>query len=91
LEAQIFYKCGRLRIVIPTANLVDYDWRDIENVRISVSSSRLFDALPDCMGARYTSEAENYPSRYPSCGLCGELRACFEVAERWFRFGKPGE
>ncbi|GJJ05818.1 hypothetical protein Clacol_000005 [Clathrus columnatus] len=27
----LFYKSGRLRIVIPTANFVDYDWRDIEN------------------------------------------------------------
>ncbi|KAH7882123.1 tyrosyl-DNA phosphodiesterase-domain-containing protein [Phlebopus sp. FC_14] len=27
----IFYKTGRLRIVISTANLIDYDWRDIEN------------------------------------------------------------
>lgn len=30
----LFYKSGRLRIVIATANLVDYDWRDIENVLI---------------------------------------------------------
>ena len=28
----LFYKSGRLRLVISTANLVDYDWRDIENV-----------------------------------------------------------
>ncbi|KAF9228232.1 phospholipase D/nuclease [Gyrodon lividus] len=28
----IFYKTGRLRVVVSTANLVDYDWRDIENV-----------------------------------------------------------
>jgi tyrosyl-DNA phosphodiesterase-1 len=27
----IFYKTGRLRVVISTANLIDYDWRDIEN------------------------------------------------------------
>ncbi|KZT61887.1 phospholipase D/nuclease [Calocera cornea HHB12733] len=27
----LFYKSGRLRVVLPTANLVDYDWRDIEN------------------------------------------------------------
>ncbi|KAG8849219.1 hypothetical protein FRB91_010158 [Serendipita sp. 411] len=27
----LFYKSGRLRIAIPTANLIDYDWRDIEN------------------------------------------------------------
>ena len=28
---QLFYRTGRLRVVISTANLVDYDWRDIEN------------------------------------------------------------
>ncbi|KAH7906456.1 tyrosyl-DNA phosphodiesterase-domain-containing protein, partial [Hygrophoropsis aurantiaca] len=27
----LFYKSGRLRVVISTANLVDYDYRDIEN------------------------------------------------------------
>ncbi|KAE9399899.1 phospholipase D/nuclease [Gymnopus androsaceus JB14] len=27
----IFYKTGRLRVVISTANLVAYDWKDIEN------------------------------------------------------------
>ncbi|PAV15621.1 phospholipase D nuclease [Pyrrhoderma noxium] len=27
----LFYKDGRLRVVIPTANFMDYDWRDIEN------------------------------------------------------------
>ncbi|KAI0772326.1 phospholipase D/nuclease [Trametes elegans] len=27
----LFYKDGRLRIMVSTANLVDYDWRDIEN------------------------------------------------------------
>ncbi|KAF8513970.1 tyrosyl-DNA phosphodiesterase-domain-containing protein [Gautieria morchelliformis] len=27
----LFYKSGRMRVVISTANLVDYDWRDIEN------------------------------------------------------------
>ncbi|EGN94780.1 hypothetical protein SERLA73DRAFT_171190 [Serpula lacrymans var. lacrymans S7.3] len=27
----LFYKTGRLRVVISTANLIDYDYRDIEN------------------------------------------------------------
>ncbi|KAI0325269.1 phospholipase D/nuclease [Cubamyces sp. BRFM 1775] len=27
----LFYKTGRLRIIVSTANLVEYDWRDIEN------------------------------------------------------------
>lgn len=29
---KIFYNTGRLRVVISTANLIDHDWRDIENV-----------------------------------------------------------
>ena len=33
MDMQLFYKSGRLRIAIPTANFIDYDWRDIENVR----------------------------------------------------------
>ena len=33
MVVQLFYKSGRLRIAIPTANFIDYDWRDIENVR----------------------------------------------------------
>lgn len=32
-ELQLFYKTGRLRVVISTANLISYDWRDMENVR----------------------------------------------------------
>ena len=35
---QLFYKTGRLRVYIPTANLVQYDYRDIENVRNSLSA-----------------------------------------------------
>ncbi|KAI0673243.1 phospholipase D/nuclease [Trametes maxima] len=27
----LFYKTGRLRVVVSTANLIEYDWRDIEN------------------------------------------------------------
>ncbi|EJD52434.1 phospholipase D/nuclease [Auricularia subglabra TFB-10046 SS5] len=27
----LFYKSGRLRVAIPTANFIQYDWRDIEN------------------------------------------------------------
>ncbi|EPS99962.1 hypothetical protein FOMPIDRAFT_1060549 [Fomitopsis schrenkii] len=27
----LFYKTGRLRIVVTTANMIEYDWRDIEN------------------------------------------------------------
>ncbi|EPQ56055.1 phospholipase D/nuclease [Gloeophyllum trabeum ATCC 11539] len=27
----LFYKTGRLRVVVTTANFVDFDWRDIEN------------------------------------------------------------
>ncbi|KAI6046592.1 hypothetical protein EDC04DRAFT_2628561, partial [Pisolithus marmoratus] len=28
---KIFYETGRLRVVMSTANLIDYDWRDVEN------------------------------------------------------------
>ncbi|CDO75716.1 hypothetical protein BN946_scf184493.g14 [Trametes cinnabarina] len=31
MHMKLFYKTGRLRVVVSTANLVDYDWRDIEN------------------------------------------------------------
>ena len=33
-DTKIFYKTGRLRVVISTANIIDIDWRDIENVSI---------------------------------------------------------
>lgn len=32
LKIQIFYKTGRVRVIISTANMVDYDWDWIENV-----------------------------------------------------------
>ena len=35
---QLFYKTGRLRVVISTANLIDYDWRDMENVKSRLRS-----------------------------------------------------
>ncbi|KAI6041781.1 hypothetical protein EDC04DRAFT_2665567, partial [Pisolithus marmoratus] len=28
---KIFYETGRLRVVMSTANLINYDWRDVEN------------------------------------------------------------
>ncbi|KAL5478752.1 hypothetical protein ACEPAI_2029 [Sanghuangporus weigelae] len=31
MHTKLFYKDERLRIVVPTANFVEYDWRDIEN------------------------------------------------------------
>ncbi|OBZ74283.1 putative tyrosyl-DNA phosphodiesterase [Grifola frondosa] len=31
MHMKLFYKTGRVRIVVSTANLVEYDWRDIEN------------------------------------------------------------
>ncbi|KAF9529923.1 tyrosyl-DNA phosphodiesterase-domain-containing protein [Crepidotus variabilis] len=36
----LFYKNGRLRVVISTANLIAYDWRDMENVRVPIRFSR---------------------------------------------------
>lgn len=32
LHRKLFYKTGRLRVVVSTANLIAFDWRDIENV-----------------------------------------------------------
>ncbi|KAG9308121.1 phospholipase D nuclease [Chiua virens] len=29
--ALIFYRSGRLRVAVSTVNLIDYDWRDVEN------------------------------------------------------------
>ncbi|KAL5498179.1 hypothetical protein ACEPAH_2309 [Sanghuangporus vaninii] len=31
MHTKLFYKDERLRVVVPTANFVEYDWRDIEN------------------------------------------------------------
>ncbi|KAH9929332.1 tyrosyl-DNA phosphodiesterase-domain-containing protein [Fomitopsis serialis] len=31
MHMKLFYKTGRLRVVISTANMIEYDWRDIEN------------------------------------------------------------
>ncbi|KAI0712722.1 tyrosyl-DNA phosphodiesterase-domain-containing protein [Cerioporus squamosus] len=31
MHMKLFYRTGRLRVVISTANLIEYDWRDIEN------------------------------------------------------------
>ena len=38
---QLFYKTGRLRVVVSTANLIEYDWRDIENVGTAVQNGDL--------------------------------------------------
>ncbi len=40
--SQLFYKSGRLRVVVSTANLIEIDWRDIENVSDASYSVRLF-------------------------------------------------
>ena len=45
---QLFYP-DRLRIVIPTANFVDYDWAHIENVRIYVTFLALSIDLTMCL------------------------------------------
>lgn len=48
----LFYKSGRVRVAIPTANFLDYDWRDIENVG-SISFILLFPTIicPGRMGS----------------------------------------
>lgn len=37
----LFYE-KRLRVVLPTANFVDYDWRDIENVSFKRTACVVF-------------------------------------------------
>ena len=58
LVPQLFYKSGRLRVVVPTANFIDYDWRDIENVSTTHASYLLpvtESGMPDGLGARRTA------------------------------------
>lgn len=64
----LFYNTGRLRVVIPTANMVSYEWRDIEN------SVWLQDIPP-----RTKSASDQTPSG-ASTGLAGRLGSQF--AER---------
>ncbi|KZT08989.1 phospholipase D/nuclease [Laetiporus sulphureus 93-53] len=52
----LFYKSGRLRVVVSTANMVEYDWRDIEN------SVWLQDFPPRPSPISRDSEAEDFPT-----------------------------
>ncbi|KAI0030960.1 tyrosyl-DNA phosphodiesterase-domain-containing protein [Vararia minispora EC-137] len=60
MHIKIFYKTGRLRIVIPTANLVPYDWRDIENSAFVQDLPRRASPIPhDPSADNFASTLEN--------------------------------
>lgn len=54
-DTQLFYKTGRLRVVVSTANLVDIDWRDIENVKQP--------QVPSCARSQFTFSADRLVTR----------------------------
>ncbi|KAI0310622.1 tyrosyl-DNA phosphodiesterase-domain-containing protein [Amylostereum chailletii] len=54
----IFYKTGRLRIVISTANLIDYDWHDIKN------SAWVQDVEKHSSAIRPDPEATDFPATF---------------------------
>ncbi len=68
-STQLFYKSGRLRIVVSTANLLEIDWRDIENVRWRLLLDRLVlaDFQLERMGTRRFSSVYTYPPRLKGC------------------------
>ena len=60
---QLFYKTGRLRVVISTANLIAYDWRDMENVSF-LAQNLIFDLklLIVCLVTGHSTTFETYPT-----------------------------
>ncbi|KAL6303385.1 phospholipase D/nuclease [Sparassis latifolia] len=52
----LFYKCHRLRVVVSTANLIEIDWRDIEN------TIWLQDIPPRPAPVAHDSKAEDFPT-----------------------------
>lgn len=66
---QLFYKSGRLRVVISTANLVPYDYRDIENVRrhpllhLSHTDRYLSAVCVGSVASRHPKTTYPYPTR----------------------------
>jgi hypothetical protein len=69
---QLFYKSGRLRVVIPTANFVDYDWRDIENVRTVLTDAAALVTQPTVsLGARLPETEDPHPAQLESNRLPG--------------------
>jgi len=66
--SQLFYKNGDLRVVISTANLIDYDWRDIENVHAILfscvhASSELLVSLGTRLAATIKAQTMRSESR----------------------------
>jgi len=73
--SQIFYKSGRLRIAITTANIVPLDWRDIENVsfkkkpRPTPWMSHTHADVLDRLGTRCSLTSHTNRKELPSTGL----------------------
>jgi hypothetical protein len=70
----LFYKSGRLRVVIPTANFIDYDWRDIENVGLAICGSTdpiIYSVFVGRMGSRFSASfAHHYRERCQRFFIC---------------------
>ncbi|KDQ27470.1 hypothetical protein PLEOSDRAFT_51208 [Pleurotus ostreatus PC15] len=63
---QLFYKTGRLRVMVSTANLIDYDYRDIENVSWLSLALWIQDIprLPTPRKAKKTANPDDFPSMF---------------------------
>ncbi|KAG8681646.1 hypothetical protein FRC08_015504, partial [Ceratobasidium sp. 394] len=59
----LFYKSGRLRVVIPTANFVPYDWRDIENSVWLQDVPLRTDSTPASSTSQGTTKTEGFGER----------------------------
>ena len=60
---QLFYKTGRVRVVISTANLIAYDWRDMENVKPSLWTKPLYPHLvAERLAPRHPTEEQACPT-----------------------------
>ncbi|KAI0278964.1 tyrosyl-DNA phosphodiesterase-domain-containing protein [Russula aff. rugulosa BPL654] len=56
----LFYRTGRLRVVVSTANLMDHDWRDIENTVWVQDVPRRPSAIP------HQPKSDDFPSTLES-------------------------
>ena len=80
---QLFYKTGRLRVVVSTANLIEYDWRDIENVSSTIDHPvpRLIAVLVR-LGPRRSPTSLPHPTQLKSERLPDDDDARPALAER---------
>ncbi|KAH9957834.1 tyrosyl-DNA phosphodiesterase-domain-containing protein [Russula dissimulans] len=54
----LFYRTGRLRVIVSTANLMDHDWRDIENTVWVQDVPRRLSPIP------HEPKADDFPSTF---------------------------